>query len=211
MNTELDRYISNLDALIRKLSPAERRKLHTDIARKMRQSNQSRMRANIEPGGQPYRQRKGEPTRKLRNGEKIRAGQKFLYFGFSARMKNIKTAASAAAPSRPGTQPYESEYVWGWDDEAGGIRKYKRSRIGLPSSSVKAKLMFRRLHQFKYLKQKVSDHQAAIGFMSGLTGYIAAAHQYGEGSRPARQLLGFSDSDLRLIEEAVVQHLAAAK
>lgn len=209
MNTELDRYISNLDALIRKLSPAERRKLSTDIARKMRQSNQSRMRANIEPGGQPYLQRKGEPTRNLRKNEKITVGKEFYYFGEKRQMRTIKTAATAQRRSRITTQPYESEYIWGYEFEAGGIRKFKKSRIKMPA--LRHKRMFTKINSFKYLKQKVNDHQAAIGFMSGLTGYIAAAHQYGEGSRPARQLLGFSDGDLRLIEETVVQHLAASE
>lgn len=210
MSTELDHYIAALDGLIRKLSPAERKKLNIDIARKIRLRNKARIKANIEPGGAPYQQRKNT-GRKLRGNEQIRPGQRFLYYGFGGRMKNIKTAASAAAPSHANTQPYSKDYVWGWDDEAGGIRKYKRSRISLPSSSVKDKLMFRKLHQIKYLKQKATDYQAAVGFMAGLAGQIASAHQYGEGSRPERQLLGFADDDLRLIEETVIHHLDTAK
>ena len=46
--------------------------------------------------------------------------------------------------------------------------------------------------------------------MHGLAAYIAAAHQEGEGNRPARTLLGFSPEDMRTIEETVVRHLSEA-
>ena len=71
--------------------------------------------------------------------------------------------------------------------------------------------MFRKLHQYKYLKLKATDNEAAVGFMSGLAAYIAAAHQYGEDGRPARALLGFSAEDLSLIEELVIQYFQAAQ
>lgn len=61
--------------------------------------------------------------------------------------------------------------------------------------------------QNKYLKQKIDANSAAVGFMHGLAAYIAAAHQEGEGNRPARTLLGFSSEDMRTIEETVVRHL----
>ena len=71
--------------------------------------------------------------------------------------------------------------------------------------------MFKKLHQYKYLKLKTTDNEAAVGFMHGLAAYIAAAHHYGEDGRPARELLGFSAEDLSLIEELVIQHFQAAQ
>lgn len=208
MYHELDKYIENLDALIQKLSPVERRRLNQEIGRKIRASNKLRIAANISPSGGAFLSRKGEPLRKLRRSEQITPGKEFKYMGFGARMCTVKTAASAANPSRATTRAYEADYVWGWDDAAGGIRKYKKSRIGIVGGGVKSKLMFRKIHQLKYLKQRADNDRAAVGFLSGLTGHIAAAHQYGEGSRPVRQLLGFSDDDLHMIEETVVRHLS---
>ena len=66
--------------------------------------------------------------------------------------------------------------------------------------------MFKKLHQYKYLKLKTTDSEAAVGFMHGLAAYIAAAHHYGEDGRPARELLGFSAEDLSLIEGLVIQY-----
>ena len=67
--------------------------------------------------------------------------------------------------------------------------------------------MFRKIHQYKFLQLKAQSHEAAIGFLSGLTGYIAAAHQYGAETRPERTLLGFSESDLQLIQHILKEHL----
>lgn len=46
---ELDQYISNLDALIRKLSPTEQLNLSRNIGQKIRQNNKQRIKANIAP------------------------------------------------------------------------------------------------------------------------------------------------------------------
>ena len=68
--------------------------------------------------------------------------------------------------------------------------------------------MFRKINQYKFLKLKATQYEAAIGFMSGLTAHIAAAHQSGLENRPERQLLGFSVEDLHLIEDMLVEYLA---
>lgn len=210
MYSELDLYIERLDGLVKKLSPPQRRGLMKEVAGKLRRSNKQRIRANIETSGRAMIARKAAAVQPLRKNARIRAGDVFQYRGRLVRMRTIKTAASAANPSRDTTQPYDSEYVWGYDAEWGGIKKYKKSEIGKPASGVRGKLMFRKIHQYKYLKQKADANGAAVGFMSGLSGYIAAAHQYGEPPRPPRELLGFSADDLREIEQAVVAHIAAA-
>ena len=91
------------------------------------------------------------------------------------------------------------------------LPKALRSKIGRMDNSSRGKLMFKKLHQYKYLKLKITDHEATVGFMHGLAAYIAAAHHYGEDGRPARELLGFSAEDLSLIEELVIQHFQAAR
>ena len=207
----LDHYLDNLDALVRRLSPAERTRLSREIGTQLRQANKSRIQANTDPAGQAFAPRQGVPERRLRANETIGVGKPFLFMGSGARMRTIKTAASAANPSRRSTQAYDPDYVWGWDDEAGGIRKYRRDRIGLPSNGLRSKLMFRKIHQYRYLKLKADSHGAAVGFISGLAAHIAAAHQYGEGNRPQRTLLGFSPGDLRRIEETVIRYLGAGQ
>ena len=93
---------------------------------------------------------------------------------------------------------------------AGGVSKFNRQHIYVPGGSkrIHEKLMFRKIHQYKFLKLQATEHAAAVGFMTGLVGSIAAGHQYGLENRPARALLGFSSDDLLLIEETVVRYLA---
>lgn len=206
----LDQYLHELESLIRRLEPQARRRLANDIGTEIRRRNAQRIRANISPGGAPFTPRQGQPTRKLREGERIRVGQAFIYLGRTAMMRTIKTPASAAAPSRASTQAYNDKYVYGWDFEADGIRKFRRDRIELPDNSERGARMFRKIHRFTYLKKQPLPEGVQVGFPGGLTGYIAAAHQYGADNRPVRELLGYSDEDLRYIQETVVRHLVEA-
>lgn len=209
MVSGLDLYIDHLDGLIRKLSPAQRRGLMKDIAVSLRHNNKRRISANIEPEGGAMMARKTVPAEPLRKNARVRVGEVLQYKGHLVRMRTIKTAASAGNPSRRTTKPHDADYVWGWDSEEGGIRKYKKTELGKPGG-VRQKAMFRKLHLYKYLKQKIDANSAAVGFMHGLAAYIAAAHQEGEGNRPTRTLLGFSPEDMRTIEENVIRHLSEA-
>lgn len=206
MVSGLNLYIDHLDGLIRKLSPAQRRGMMKDIAVSLRHSNKRRISANIEPEGGAMMARKTVPAEPLRKNARIRVGEELEYMGHPVEMRTIKTAASAANPSRRTTKPYDADYVWGWETGEGGIRKYRKTELGKPGG-VRQKAMFRKLHLYKYLKQKIDANSAAVGFMHGLAAYIAAAHQEGDGNRPARTLLGFSPEDMRTIEETVVRHL----
>lgn len=210
MANGLDLYIGRLDGLIRRLNPARRRELMKDVAARLRQSNKQRIRANVEPEGGAMLSRKSVPSAPLRKNARIRAGEVLQYKGRPVRMRTIKTARSAANPSRHSTKPYDAEYVWGYDTEWGGIKKYKKSELSKPGGGIRNKLMFRKIHQYRFLKQKADANGAAVGFMHGLTAYIAAAHQEGADTRPMRGLLGFSAADLKMIEETVVRHLADA-
>ena len=195
-SSELDRYIENLDTLIRKLSPAERRRLAGDIGRQIRQANKRRIQANIAPDGSRFTPRRGVAARKFSG--RLRVEQDFVYNGKLRRFRTLR-------------QLPDTDAVAGWEYTTGHLFKALRSKIGKPDNSPRGKLMFRKLHQYKYLKLKTTDNEAAVGFMSGLAAYIAAAHQYGEDGRPARELLGFSAEDLSLIEELVIQHFQSAQ
>ncbi len=76
--------------------------------------------------------------------------------------------------------------------------------------------MFAKLRQAKHLKVQSSADAIAIGFM-GRVARIARVHQYGLRDRPQRgqadvqydrrELLGFTDADLDLIRDRLLEHL----
>lgn len=76
--------------------------------------------------------------------------------------------------------------------------------------------MFAKLRQAKHLKVQSSADAIAIGFM-GRVARIARVHQYGLRDRPERgqadvqydrrELLGFTDADLNLIRDRLLEHL----
>ena len=77
--------------------------------------------------------------------------------------------------------------------------------------------MFAKLRTGRYMKASGSDSEAAVEF-TGKVQRIARVHQYGlkdkpgPGGRPVlyphRPLLGFSASDQKTVEEAIINHLA---
>ncbi|MEC4090142.1 phage virion morphogenesis protein [Pseudoalteromonas rubra] len=78
--------------------------------------------------------------------------------------------------------------------------------------SIKKKLMFQKLIRTKYLKSGYTSDQASAGFI-GLLAYIARQHQYGLRGKvndqvstqyPERQLLGFTEEEQALIENALI-------
>ena len=188
---ELDQYISNLDALIRKLSPTEQLNLSRNIGQKIRQNNKQHIKANIAPSGAAFTPRQGIPSKPFKGNLSVE--REFIYHGKLRRYRTICDYCS---------------YRIGWEYHTQSTFKAMKKRIRLPSNSASTKLMFRKINQYKFLKLKATQYEAAIGFMSGLTAHIAAAHQNGEENRPERQLLGFSVEDLRLIEDMLVEYLA---
>ncbi|KJC17442.1 phage virion morphogenesis protein [Pseudomonas aeruginosa] len=78
--------------------------------------------------------------------------------------------------------------------------------------------MFAKLRQAKHLKVQSSADAIAIGFM-GRVARIARVHQYGLRDRPERgqadvqydrrELLGFTDADLDLIRDRLLEHLTS--
>ena len=218
----LSLYIKNIDEYIARLSPTELRRLKSDIGKVVLKANRQRIRANIEPEGNAMTPRVGdeEEGRKLKKNERLKPWQEFYYIGPYTkhykrirRLKNVKTPASAAAKTRIDTAPYDPQYEWGYELETDGVSKFNRDYIRvLDGKPAKARLktkMFTKIHRAKYLQSKINSLGVAIKFVSGLTAYIATAHQYGYEDRPERHLLGFSANDLEVIENLVISHMAA--
>ena len=76
--------------------------------------------------------------------------------------------------------------------------------------------MFAKLRQAKHLRLQSTSEAIAIGFM-GRVARIARIHQYGLRDRPERgmadvqyerrEVLGFTDADLELIRDRLLEHL----
>jgi phage virion morphogenesis protein len=96
-------------------------------------------------------------------------------------------------------------------ERAGGSGQL-RARKG----SIRRAAMFRKIHRPKYMKAEAGAGAASVSF-TGAVSRIARVHQYGLRERvgggqpvqyPRRELLGFTENDVRLLEEAVIDHLA---
>lgn len=234
----LDQYIENIDELARKLSPSERKHLLQKIGRQIRQNNKKRIQSNVLPTGSPMLPRAGGKKdylngwRKLGSNEDLSIGQPFYYEGLEMRKHNRGVLRQMLSIKRPEhdrkygfpyrtykgggyyqRSPYDLDYVQGYATGGkweGGVSKFSRKHIYVKGKGgVRSRLMFRKIHQYKYLKLKATSHEAAIGFLGGLVGYIANAHQHGEDNRPERQLVGFSNEDLALIEQMLYAHFSA--
>lgn len=82
---------------------------------------------------------------------------------------------------------------------------------------LRDRAMFSKLRTARYMKAKGSGDDAVVEFV-GRVQRMANVHHYGLRDRPspnsdpvkyeARPLLGFSPADVKLIEKAVVEHLA---
>lgn len=83
---------------------------------------------------------------------------------------------------------------------------------------LRDRAMFSKLRTARYMKAKGSGDEAVVEFV-GRVRRMANVHHYGLRDRPsphsdpvkyeARPLLGFSPADVKMIETAVVEHLAS--
>ena len=197
----LDHYLDNLDGLIKQLTPAQTRALNRELGQELRRRNAARIKANIEPDGAAFVRRKGEAwkARALKEGETLKPSQKFgFYKGHNLQLKNVIDRGNrlVGVETTEGNPGYAA---------SGFLKKF--IYIQRPRASG---LMFRRLPGSRWLKSKTTTAEAAIGFMSGLMGQIAAEHQSGNPKKnlPARELIGFGKDDLVYIEQTVVAPLA---
>ena len=81
-----------LTALIAALSPAGRRRLTTEIAKKVRQQQQQRIKSQTAPDGTPYTPRKRQPVR----GKKKRVKREMFAKLRTSRFMKAKGSDSAA-------------------------------------------------------------------------------------------------------------------
>ena len=78
--------------------------------------------------------------------------------------------------------------------------------------------MFAKLRTARHLKVRSNGNEVSVGF-NGSSAAIASVHQYGLSASPSknkdfkvqyaqRELLGFSDSDLEMIEDLIIEKLS---
>lgn len=81
---------------------------------------------------------------------------------------------------------------------------------------IKRKAMFAKLKTARFLKVKANANQVNIGF-AGNTAQIAKVHQFGLSAEvrtglsvkyAQRELLGFSQQDLQMIEDLIIEQIA---
>lgn len=93
-----------------------------------------------------------------------------------------------------------------------------RKEFGKKKGRIKRKAMFAKLRTARYLKIQSNANEVSVGF-NGSSAMIAKVHQYGLMSSPSktkdvkvryaqRELLGFSQSDLDIIEDLVIEQLS---
>lgn len=131
---------------------------------------------------------------KLEPGERRRLNQQI---GRSLRRSQQQRIATQRNPD--GT-PFTKRKPRQLRDKAGRIKRQ----------------MFAKLRQAKHLKLQSTPDAIAIGFM-GRVARIARVHQYGLRDRPGkgtpdvqydrREVLGFTDADIELIRDQLLEHL----
>lgn len=93
-----------------------------------------------------------------------------------------------------------------------------RKEFGKKKGRIKRKAMFAKLRTARYFKIQSNANEVSVGF-PGPSSTIAKIHQYGLMSSPSktkdfkvryaqRELLGFSQSDLDVIEDLVLAQLS---
>lgn len=93
-----------------------------------------------------------------------------------------------------------------------------RKEFGKKKGRIKRNAMFAKLRTARYFKIQSNANEVSVGF-NGSSSMIAKVHQYGLMSSPSktkdfkvryaqRELLGFSQSDLDVIEDLVLAQLS---
>lgn len=93
-----------------------------------------------------------------------------------------------------------------------------RREFGKKKGRIKRKAMFAKLRTARHLKVRSNGNEVSVGF-NGSSAAIAAVHQYGLTARPSkekdfkvryaqRELLGFTEEDIEMIERFVLRAIA---
>ncbi|PHM51738.1 tail protein [Xenorhabdus sp. KK7.4] len=208
MDDDLQPLDSALTALLTQLSPASRKQLARDIARDLRKSQMQRIRAQRNPDGSRYSQRKAQILT-------VQKGMKFVWRGETRSLKNWQY--------RKGKN---GKVITGYDTERKGLRTFYRNDIQQmlekktdrlqTSKGSKKTRMFKKLATARYLRLSASDKEAVI-FFAPKVANVARVHQFGLKERqrgkqievkyPERRLLGLTPQDIQHIEEQILAHL----
>ncbi len=92
-----------------------------------------------------------------------------------------------------------------------------RQELRAKAGRIKRRKMFAKLRTARYLRLQSDASSIAIGF-AGRVSRLARIHQYGLRDKPGRnspdiqyqrrELLGFSDAELDMIRDQLIEHLA---
>ncbi len=204
--TELDRTMRTISS---GLSPQALSRIAGQLARELRRSQQQRMRAQKAPDGTQW-----EPRR--RRISRLQQRIRFIWNNETRTLKNW----------HHGSGKY-GQTITGWDEDRSGIRTFYRSDIlrfleirtrRINRDTTKTVPMFAKLRTARYLKVKADASGVTVGY-SGVAARIARVHQFGERDRvaagvytdyPARELLGITPADERLIQRIIMDNIARA-
>lgn len=220
MNDDLREIEAIAGALLRKVSPAERRKLLRTMARGIQKSQSARIAKQIDAEGRAFAARK--PRKDPEPGQ---YAVKFLYPRGAAEPRLVLMKSWV----------HEGPLLAGYDIESGAIRSFFWDKVDrwLPvtpeeqnkgagkfrrKGRIRNKAMFRKLRNARNLRSDATDQEAWIGF-TGRAAEIARVHQEGLRDKPAakgkavryakRELLGLTDLERNWLLDQLLDHVAA--
>lgn len=203
MSENLKALESELTALLKKVSPVERKKLARIISRDLRQSQLKRIKSQKNPDGSPYTKRKANFITVQREMRFIWRGQKRTLQKWRSRHDKIIGIDTEKKAER--------------SFKRGDIQRFlsvKKDRIKVKGNNKQTR-MFKRLATARYMRTRANENEATILFTPSAA-RIAEIHQFGLKERlgnievqyPSRELLGFTPEEITHIESLIVNTLA---
>lgn len=206
-------------ALLRQLSPGDRRSLLRKMARGIQKSQSDRIGRQKNPEGGAFAARRKRPELKPGN-----YAVKFLYPKGDTNPRAVFMKSWV----------HDGPMMTGFDTEAGGIRSFFYDKVAkyLPveaseqnagagklrrKGTLRQKAMFRKLRNGRNLRAGATDSEAWIGF-SGRAAEIARIHQEGLRDKPApkgrvvryaeRGLLGLTQAEQSRALDMILDHVS---
>lgn len=198
---ELEALAAQIEHLVLKIQPSARAKLMRNIATELRSRTRNRIKANIEPDGNPMAKRQGDrfAFRRLRDGEELHR-RPFRFFG--EKYGDSYTGRIAYSRTEKGNElvRFEGER---------GLLGFRREYLYLKTPTISRMAMFRSLGAARWLRQKADANRAQIGWFGGSASAIATEHEDGNSRKnlPSRLLLGLPKEDLQYITDQLLQAL----
>lgn len=195
---ELEALVAQIEHLALKIQPSARAKLMRNIAMELRRRNRNRIKANIEPDGNPMAKRQGDrfAFRRLRDGEELHR-RPFRFFG--EKYGDSYTGRIAYSRTENGNELVRFE----------GERRllgFRREYLYLKTPTISRMVMFRHIGAARWLRQKADENHAKIGWFGGKAAQIATEHEDGSTAKnlPSRLLLGLPKEDLEYITDQIL-------